>query len=119
MRWQYRTIVFEYQKDGLLGEKYIDDEVVEATLNEQGDDHWEVIGITMTHEGLLAVLKRPRSEETSPRKASPADRQGHAETPAIRLTNPPREPRVQQLPSGRQPQNQNPPQDPLDTIKIS
>ena len=35
--WQYRTILFEYQKDGILGDKYLDDEEMEKVLNQQGE----------------------------------------------------------------------------------
>jgi len=59
MRWQYRTIVFEFQKDGLLGDRFIDDEEVEQTLNEQGQIGWELVNATMVQEGLLTVFKRP------------------------------------------------------------
>lgn len=61
MYWQYRTILFEYQKDGLLGDKYIDDEQLEKTLNDQGDSGWELIAVTPVQEGLLAFFKRMRS----------------------------------------------------------
>lgn len=59
MRWQYRTIVFEFQKDGLLGDRFIDDEEVEQTLNEQGRSGWELVSATMVQEGLLTLFKRP------------------------------------------------------------
>ena len=58
-RWQYRTILFEFHKDGLLGDKYIDDEEVERTLNEQGLRGWELVSVSMIQEGLLAFCKRP------------------------------------------------------------
>jgi hypothetical protein len=58
MQWQYRTILFEFQKDGLLGDKYIDDEEVEILLNEQGAGGWELVNVTMIQEGLLAFCKR-------------------------------------------------------------
>lgn len=58
MQWQYRTILFEFQKDGLLGDKYIDDEGVETLLNEQGARGWELVNVTMIQEGLLAFCKR-------------------------------------------------------------
>ncbi len=58
MQWQYRTILFEFQKDGLLGDKYIDDEEVETLLNEQGARGWELVNVTMIQEGLLAFCKR-------------------------------------------------------------
>lgn len=58
-QWQYRTLLFEFQKDGLLGDKYIDDEDVEAQLNEQGTRGWELVNVAMIQEGLLAFCKRP------------------------------------------------------------
>ena len=58
MQWQYRTILFEFQKDGLLGDKYIDDEEVETLLNELGSRGWELVIVTMIQEGLLAFCKR-------------------------------------------------------------
>ncbi|WP_457572945.1 hypothetical protein [Desulfolithobacter sp.] len=62
-RWVYRTILFEFQKDRLLGDKYINDEEVEKTLNEQGALGWELVGVTTTQEGLLAICKRPDGSE--------------------------------------------------------
>ena len=59
MRWQYRTVIFEFQKDGLLGDRFIDDEEVENTLNEQGRAGWELVSATMVQDGLLTLLKRP------------------------------------------------------------
>jgi len=66
MRWRYRTIVFEFQKDGLLGDRFIDDEEVEKTLNEQGRDGWELVSATMVQDGLLTLLKRPDPEDVQP-----------------------------------------------------
>jgi len=62
IHWQYRTIVFEFQKDGLLGDRFIDDEGVEKTLNEQGSNGWELVSATMIQDGLLTLLKRPSTE---------------------------------------------------------
>ena len=64
MLWQYRTILFEFTKDGLLGDKYVDDEEMEKTLNELGGQSWELINVALLQDGLLAFLKRavPRSE---------------------------------------------------------
>ncbi len=61
MKWQYRTIVFEFAKDGLLGDRYINDEEMEATLNEQGEKGWNLVNVVMIQEGILAVLKRPEN----------------------------------------------------------
>jgi hypothetical protein len=65
MQWRYRTILFEFAKDGLLGDKYIDDEEVEKTLNELGGRSWELVNVSLLQEGLLAILKRP-AEERAP-----------------------------------------------------
>ncbi len=76
MQWQYRTILFEFQKDGLLGDKYIDDEDVEATLNEQGVAGWELVNVALIQEGLLSFFKRPASSVprvTEPASAPPAE----------------------------------------------
>jgi hypothetical protein len=64
MLWRYRTILFEFAKDGLLGDKYIDDEEVEKTLNELGTRNWELVSVSLLQEGLLAILKRPAEERT-------------------------------------------------------
>lgn len=58
MYWKYQTILFEFQKDGLLGDKYIDDEDVESHLNEQGKLGWELVNVSPVEEGLLAFLKK-------------------------------------------------------------
>ncbi len=61
--WRYRTIVFEFKKDGLLGDRFIDDEEVENTLNEQGRAGWELVSATMVQDGLLTLMKQPGAEE--------------------------------------------------------
>lgn len=71
MKWQYRTIVFEFAKDGLLGDKYINDEEMEATLNEQGNQGWNLVNVVMIQEGLLAVLKRPEGEVKTEPESEP------------------------------------------------
>jgi Domain of unknown function (DUF4177) len=73
--WQYRTILFEFQKDGLLGDKYVDDEEVEKVLNEQGEQGWELVSVTAVQEGLLTFFKRVRSQsmnQTGTREEKPA-----------------------------------------------
>ena len=84
MRWQYRTIIFEFQKDGLLGDRFIDDEEMEKTLNEQGGAGWELISATMVQDGLLTLFKRPDRQpglDAEPEEASLAVETG-AETGA-------------------------------------
>ncbi len=61
-------MLFEYHKDGLLGERYIDDEEVEETLNQQGMSGWELVGVTPIKDGLLAFCKRPRNYASSPQQ---------------------------------------------------
>lgn len=79
MLWQYRTELFEFTKDGLLGDKYVDDEEMEKTLNQLGSQEWELVTVTMLQDGVLAFLKRgaqgKRSEvETPPsRTVEPAE----------------------------------------------
>lgn len=75
MNWQYRTILFEFQKDGLLGDKYVDDEEMEKILNEQGDQGWELVSVTTVQEGLLTFFKRQQAQpasQASARVAPPA-----------------------------------------------
>ena len=62
MKWHYRTILFEFQKDGLLGDRYIDDDEMENVLNEQGGKGWELVSVTPVQEGLLSFFKRPRQQ---------------------------------------------------------
>jgi len=59
MLWQYRTILFEFTKDGLLGDKYVDDEEMEKTLNQLGGQGWELVNVTLLQDGVLAFLKKP------------------------------------------------------------
>ena len=71
--WQYQTILFEFQKDGLLGDKYIDDEEVENLLNEQGRIGWELVNVTTVQEGLLAFLKKEIQVSVKQEKVIPSD----------------------------------------------
>lgn len=59
MLWQYRTMLFEFTKDGLLGDKYVDDEEMEKTLNQLGGKGWELVNVTLLQDGVLAFLKKP------------------------------------------------------------
>ena len=63
MLWQYRTNLFEFTKDGLLGDKYVDDEEMEKTLNELGRQEWEMVSVSLLQDGLLVFLKRPAQED--------------------------------------------------------
>jgi len=57
-RWQYKTLLVEFQKNGILGEKYIDEEETEAALNEEGRHGWELVTATLVPEGMMLFCKR-------------------------------------------------------------
>ena len=91
MAWQYRTILFEFTKDGLLGDKYVDDEEVEKTLNELGAQGWELVNVVLLQDGLLAFLKlgfgaraRLMREEPEADEAEEADDEVRTMAPPIR-----------------------------------
>lgn len=65
MRWCYKTILFEFHKDNVFGDRYIDEEEVENTLNEQGADGWELVNVSLLREGLLAFCKKPYKNDGS------------------------------------------------------
>lgn len=73
MYWQYQTMLFEFQKDGLLGDKYIDDEEVENILNDQGKLGWELVNVTPLQEGLLAFLKKEIKPAAKQVRAEPVN----------------------------------------------
>ena len=62
MLWKYRTILFEFTKDGLLGDRYVDDEEMERSLNELGALGWELVNVTLLQDGLLAILKHAAAD---------------------------------------------------------
>ncbi len=72
-QWQYKTIFFEFHKDGLLGDKYIDDEQVEFVLNEEGAVGWELVTVTMVPEGMITFCKRPLTGSTGTGKPLPTN----------------------------------------------
>lgn len=63
MQWQYRTMLFEFTKDGLLGDKYVDEEEMEKTLNQWGGRGWELINVLLLQDGVLAFLKKGAQRE--------------------------------------------------------
>ncbi len=58
MQWQYKTILVGFQKDGLLGDKYIDEEETEEVLNAEGRQGWELVTATLVPEGMLFFCKK-------------------------------------------------------------
>ena len=89
MQWQYRTILFEFTKDGLLGDKYVDDEEMEKTLNEMGRQGWELVNVALLQDGLLTFLKLPL--DTGERFTQVTPPAGHmsAEKPSVFTPAPP------------------------------
>lgn len=59
MIWEYKTILFEFSKDGLLSDRYVDDEEMESNLNQLGQQGWELVNVSLLQDGLLAFMKRP------------------------------------------------------------
>ena len=107
MIWEYKTILFEFSKDGLLSDRYVDDEEMESNLNQLGQQGWELVNVSLLQDGLLAFMKRPADNvpllnELSPREqtlpdASRAGVQPGLRTPppvqgSLRGTRPPRLP---------------------------
>jgi hypothetical protein len=80
LQWRYRSILVEFQKDGLLGEKYIDEEEVEAILNEEGLQGWELVTATLVPEGLLLCCKRGLDQDTVTVQKQGSSPLGAAET---------------------------------------
>jgi hypothetical protein len=100
MNWQYRTILFEFQKDGILGDRYIDDDEMERVFNDLGRKGWELVNVTPVQEGLLSFFKRvlpqPRKQvpvkpaETTIRETSqPVRTVPHKPLPQRKTASPP------------------------------
>ena len=65
MQWEYKTMLFEFTKDGLLRDRYVDDEEMEENLNQLGRQGWELVNVSLLQDGLFAFLKRPVAENSS------------------------------------------------------
>ena len=59
MRWSYKTTHFSMKKEGLLGNAFLDEAEIEATLNEFGSAGWELVSLMEVNDGLIAVFKQP------------------------------------------------------------
>ncbi len=69
MQWQYKTITVTFQKNGLLGEKYIDEDETETILNEEGRRGWELVSTVLMPEGLMLFCKKKRQPGQLPEAA--------------------------------------------------
>ncbi|NQS71708.1 MAG: DUF4177 domain-containing protein [Desulfobulbaceae bacterium] len=117
MVWEYKTILFEFSKDGLLSDRYVDDEEMENNLNQLGQQGWDLVNVSLLQDGLLAFLKRPANSappllDSSPKEhlapepsvyvaasASPAVGQGMASSPKPPVHSPLRSGRSPRSPS--------------------
>jgi hypothetical protein len=70
VQWQYKTILVGFQKDGLLGDKYIDEEETEAVLNAEGRHGWELVTATLVPEGMLFFCKKELLPGQEPENAT-------------------------------------------------
>lgn len=61
MRWSYKTVHYEFKKEGLLGTAFIDESEIEESLNEFGRAGWELISMMDMRDGVIAVFKQPLS----------------------------------------------------------
>nr|WP_320012793.1 DUF4177 domain-containing protein [uncultured Desulfobulbus sp.] len=83
MMWQYQTVLFEFSKNGLLGDRYMDDEEIEKTLNTLGKEGWELVNVSLLEDGLLAILKQPHVEQQSSKHFEQSSRLHHEPGPSI------------------------------------
>lgn len=109
MIWEYKTVLFEFSKDGLLSDRYVDDEEVESNLNQLGQQGWDLVNVSLLQDGLLAFMKRPAGDtpllgELSPKEETVPEIARPAAAPASRTTaaQTPRQPPFR---SGRSPRS--------------
>lgn len=59
MRWSYKTVHYDYKKEGLLGGEFLDEAEMEESMNEYGRAGWELVSLLEVQEGLIATFKQP------------------------------------------------------------
>jgi hypothetical protein len=76
MRWSYKTVHYDYKKEGLLGGTFLDEVEIEQSMNEFGLAGWELVSLLEVHDGLVAIFKQPLDlpVKQSTRPAHEADR---------------------------------------------
>ena len=111
MIWEYKTVLFEFSKDGLLSDRYVDDEEMENNLNQLGQQGWDLVNVSLLQDGLLASLKRPAEnapllEELSPKEQNTVEVQRPlAASPATPRQVPSQPPLHAPFRSGRSPRS--------------
>ena len=58
MRWSYKTVHFEFKKEGLLGGAFLDEAEIEEQLNDYGRSGWELISVIEVQDGVIAFFKQ-------------------------------------------------------------
>lgn len=66
MRWCYKTVHYDLKKEGFLGSSFLDESEVEQSLNEYGQAGWELVSVTGTQDGLIAIFKQPLEPTAEP-----------------------------------------------------
>jgi hypothetical protein len=61
MQWSYKTVQYELKKEGLLRNSFLDEMEVEQSLNEYGQEGWELVSLYAMQDGLMAVFKKPKN----------------------------------------------------------
>ncbi len=56
--WKYKTVHFALKKDGILGGSFLDEAEIEQTLNNMGQEGWELVSFLDGSEGLFGVFKQ-------------------------------------------------------------
>ncbi len=59
MRWCYKTVHYQFKKEGILGEIFLDESEMEESLNEYGSAGWELVSLMEIHGGIIAIFKQP------------------------------------------------------------
>jgi hypothetical protein len=59
MRWSYKSVHYDYKKEGLLGGTFLDEAEIEQSMNEFGRAGWELVSLFEVQDGLLAIFKQP------------------------------------------------------------
>lgn len=60
MEWRYKTVHYAVKKDGLLGGSFLDEEEMESSLNECGEQGWELVSLLEVRDGVVAVFKQEK-----------------------------------------------------------
>lgn len=60
MEWRYKTVHYAVKKDGLLGGSFLDEEEMESSLNDYGEQGWELVSLLEVRDGVVAVFKQEK-----------------------------------------------------------